>query len=169
MLIVQRIITAWTKASRGGADAGRRNATPESLLLPQVRDANVKCLYHDNRFLERNRFRHDADLAESTLQQQLRIEPLVLSIAADTITARFVWSWHHCGAPERKSQDLFRLTLGEWGRFIVNGRFGAESTAGREWGYHKTVFNIALTPEFIPTLFVDSVPHSQVSLLAALK
>lgn len=169
MLIVQRIITEWTKASRGGADAGRRNATPDALPLPPFRDASAKCLYHDNRFLERNRFRHDADLAESTLQQQLRIEPLVLSIAADTITARFVWSWHQCGAPDRKSQDLFRLTLGEWGRFIVNGRFGAESTTGREWGYHKTVFNIALTPNFIPSLFVDSGPRSTASLLAALK
>ena len=169
MLIVQRIITEWSKAFRGGDEAGRRNATPEALLLPPVRDASANYLFYDNRFLERNCFRHDANLAESTLLQQLRIEPLVLSIAADTIKATFAWSWHHCGAPVRKPQELFRLTLGEWGQFVVNGRFGAQSTAGREWGYHKTVFNIALTPEFIPTLFVDSAPHSHVSLLASLQ
>jgi hypothetical protein len=34
MIIVQRVVTSWTKQSRGGAAAARRNAVPEAFSLP---------------------------------------------------------------------------------------------------------------------------------------
>ena len=50
-----------------------------------------------------------------------------------------------------------------------NGRFGAESSSGREWGYHKTAFNVALIDGFNENLFIATTPVADGSLLAVLK
>lgn len=36
MIVLQEIVTTWTKASRGGENATSRNAVPESFLLPAL-------------------------------------------------------------------------------------------------------------------------------------
>lgn len=169
MLIVQRITTEWTKTSRGGDGAARRNATPAAVTLPPISDADADYLFHDNRFLEWERFQQYSRLTESSIQPHIRVEPLFLHVSSNSVATRFVWSWHHCGAPERESHDLFQLSLGEWGQFSCNGRFGAESSSGREWGYHKTVFNIAFVPQFTDDLFIQSKPNACDSRLAVLK
>lgn len=169
MLIVQRITTEWTKASRGGDSATKRNATPNAMQLPPLAGASSGYLLHDIRYLEWEHFECHADVVESDFQTHIRIEPVFLHVTREHVTARFVWSWHHCGAPERDSHDLFHLSLGQWGRFTCNGRFGAESSSGREWGYHKTVFNVALTELFDKNLFIETTPDAEDSRLAVLK
>src|SRR6185503_8816815 len=34
MIVIQKLVTRWTKASRGGSAAARRNATPLASMLP---------------------------------------------------------------------------------------------------------------------------------------
>ncbi|QDT64743.1 hypothetical protein [Calycomorphotria hydatis] len=169
MLIVQRITTKWTKASRGGDGASVRNATPVALRLPPLDGAAPNYLLHDIRFLEWKNYECHSDVYASEAQTHVRIEPLFIHATYELVTTRFVWSWHHCGAPERDSYDMFQLTVGQWGRFTCNGRFGAESSSGREWRYHKTVFNVALTEQFDDNLFIQTTPTADDSRLAVLK
>lgn len=169
MLIVQRITTEWTKASRGGQGAAQRNATSDALRLPPLAGSTPHYLLHDIRFLEWEDYECLSDVIESDGQTHIRIEPLFIHVTKKHVATRFLWSWRHCGAPERDSHDLFQLSVGQWGRFTCNGRFGAESSSGREWGYHKTVFNIALADQFDESLFVQTHPDADVSRLAVLK
>lgn len=169
MLIVQRITTEWTKASRRGDGATKRNATPYAMRLPRLAGDVASYLLHNVRYLEWEDFECHADVFESETKTHIQIEPLFLHVTKERVTARFVWSWHHCGAPERDSHDLFHISLGQWGRFTCNGRFGAESSSGREWGYHKTVFNVALADLFDEDLFIETTPDADSSRLAFLK
>ncbi len=169
MLIVQRITTEWTKASRGGDSAAERNATPNALRLPPLASAVPDYILHDIRFLEWENYECHSEVRGSEARTLVRIEPLFIRATKELVTTRFVWSWHHCGAPERNSHELFQLSVGQWGRFTCNGRFGAESSSGREWGYHKTVFNVALTEQFDETLFIQTTPNADDSRLAVLK
>lgn len=41
MIVVQRVVTSWTKQSRGGAAATRRNAVPEAFTLPAGGESGV--------------------------------------------------------------------------------------------------------------------------------
>ena len=169
MLIVQRITTEWTKDSRGGEGAIARNTTPDAMELPPLAGRWPSYLLHDVRFLEWERFDCLSTVTEADMQSHMRIEPLFLHVTPDHVAVSFVWSWQHCGAPERDSHSLFQLSVGQWGQFSCNGRFGAESAMGREWSYHKTVFNIAHVATFNDKLFVESTPHARDSRLAVLK
>ncbi len=169
MLIVQRITTEWTKASRGGVGATLRNATPDVLEIPSPTRTMPGYILHDVRYSEHEHFECHSRIFESDAQTHIRIEPVCLHLTKHTVAARFVWSWRHCGAPERDPHDVFQLSHGEWGRFTCNGRFGAESSSGREWGYHKTVFNIALTDVFDVRIFTKTDPIADDSRLAILK
>lgn len=168
MLIVQRITTEWTKASRGGDGATHRNATPETLVVPPIVAADADYVLHDNRYPERQGFRHDFTLTQAATRPHVRLEPLFLHVTKTSVAARFIWSRRFCGAPERESQDLFRLSPGEWGRFSCNGRFGPESSSGGEWRYHKTVFNVAFLPRFDADVFIRVKPHVSAARLAML-
>lgn len=169
MLVVQRITTRWTKSSRGGDAAARHNATPLGMQLPPLPGATPGYLFHDVRFQEWDDFACHASVVESAARNDVRIEPLFLHVTRTRVTARFVWSRRHCGAPERDSHDLFRLELGQWGRFVCNGRFGADSFAGCAWTYHRTVFNVALIEDLDRDMFIDSTPDAQAARLAVLR
>ena len=169
MLIVQRITTEWTKKSRGGVRAADRNTTPDAIQLPPTAGPAPSCLVHSIRFLEWENFACYSDVIESEIEEHFRVEPLFLRVRKDYVETRFVWSWNHCGAPKRESHDLFRLALGQWGRFVCNGRFGAESMSGREWGYHKSVFNVAFVYAYDNDLFLRTMPNAESSRLAVLK
>ena len=169
MLIVQRITTDWTKASRGGDAASIRNSVPEAFALPTIPDCDCDYIFHEIHARENEGFTCRDTLIESRLSGHLHIGPFFIHIAHDHISTRFVWSWHECGAPERPSQTLFKLNEGQWGQFKCNGRFGAQSTTGREWGYRKSVFNVAFLRSFNSEVFVNSDPTTREARLAALR
>lgn len=169
MLVVQRITTEWTKISRGGDGATKRNVTPIAMELPPLAGVSSNYLLHNIRYHEWKDFAYQADVVELDASTHIRIEPVFLQFTENVVEVRFVWSWHHCGAPERDSHDLFRLSLGQWGRFTCNGRFGAQTLCGSEWRYHKTVFNIAVIDEFDENLFIATSPNAEGSRLAQLK
>lgn len=168
MLVVQRITIRWTKASRGGAAAERRNALPAALPLPSLAGATVGYLLHDVQFLEWENFACRENVAESDALTHVRLEPVILRVTKAHVAVRFIWSRRHCGAPKRDAHDLFRLEPGDWGRFVCNGRFGADSSAGRAWEYHMSVFNIASVEDYDRMVFIHYPPKAEAARLAVL-
>jgi hypothetical protein len=169
MILIQRIKTQWTKVSRGGVLATKRNSTPESLLLPPGIDTSCDCILHDVRYCEWHDFECHDDVVELDTFPMIRIEPIWITFSERVLRVRFVWNWIGCGAPERMSYDLFHLDFDQWGRFTCNGRLGPETYYQSQWRYHKTVFNIAWTDDFDENVFLVKAPHAEHSSLEALK
>ena len=169
MILIQRIIIEWTKASRGGPGAAVRNSFPEAFPVPPFEETNDSIVVHTIRFREWDKFERREDLHRFNSSMSAHIEPLRIYCQDDHLVVRFVWDWMHCGAPERDSHEIFHVAQGKWGRFSCNGRFGPTSSSGCVWRYHKTVFNIALVESPDTNLFVDSEPQSVENRLAILK
>lgn len=146
-----------------------RNATPGAMPLPPIAAPIAGYIFHNVRFREWERFDCHSTLDESDLDTYIRIEPLFLHITNEHVAARFVWSWIYCGAPQRDSHDLFRLSLGQWGRFTCNGRFGRHGAESSNWNYQKTVFNVGFVSHWDEKLFTKSLPDVSDSRLAILK
>ncbi|MFG3055396.1 hypothetical protein ACGFZP_31230 [Kitasatospora sp. NPDC048239] len=149
-ITVQWIRTSWTKQSRGGEVAARRNAAPVGFPVPQT----APSFAHVVRMKERDGFepreswdelrKLDIGLrkADGRLRVLPRVEPLF-------------------GLPPRpRRPPAVRLHPGEWVRWQLNFRFS--SAAGmQDWTYWLDTFNIAYGPAdadlFLsaPTVFID--------------
>lgn len=168
MILVQRITTEWTKASRGGHGATVRNSFSEAFpILPFVVTTNA-FVVHTIRFCEWDNFERRENLTAFDSATNAQIEPIRIYPRDDYLVVQFIWDWMHCGAPERDSHEIFHVPHGKWARFSCNGRFGPTFSSG-VWHYHKTVFNIAFIDSHDANLFVNSRPQSVQSRLAILK
>ncbi|MER5473803.1 hypothetical protein ABZX90_09580 [Streptomyces sp. NPDC002935] len=149
-ITVQWIRTSWTKQSRGGEAAARRNAAPVGLPLPQVPSS----LVHFVHMAEQDGFEPretTKDLCEAGVS--LREEGGRLSVQAH-VEPLF-------GLPPRpRRPPAVRLGPGHYVRWQLNYRFTGLTTM-REWSYWLDTFNIAYGPVdrnvFLsdPTLMVD--------------
>lgn len=169
MILIQRITTEWTKASRGGRGAIVRNSFPEAFPVPPFDTTIGPFVVHTVRFREWESFERHEDLNGFTSPTDAHIEPIRIYQHDDHIVVRFLWNWMQCGAPERDSHEIFQLVPGKWARFTCNGRFGPTSSSGCVWHYHKTVFNIAFNNSPDTDLFVVTKPQSVQNRLATLK
>ncbi|KUJ34020.1 hypothetical protein ACZ90_71090 [Streptomyces albus subsp. albus] len=134
-IAVQWIRTSWTKKSRGGEAAARRNAVPVGFTLPCVEPS----LAHVVRTHERHGFEpYDGqeDLrkvnvqlreAEGRLRVQPRVDPL-LAIP-----------------PRTRRPPAVHLVPGQWVRWQLNYRFSSASGM-QDWSYWMDTFNIAYGP-----------------------
>ncbi|MFE4513596.1 hypothetical protein ACFRMQ_05245 [Kitasatospora sp. NPDC056783] len=149
-ITVQWIRTSWTKQSRGGEAAARRNAAPVGFTVPQAWASSA----HVVRMCERDGFAPresreelggvDVGLreADGRLRVLPRVDPLF-------------------GLPPRpRRPPAVRLFPGQWVRWQLNHRFS--SAAGvRDWSYWLDTFNVAYGPAdadlFLsaPTVFID--------------
>ncbi|MEV6650282.1 hypothetical protein [Streptomyces sp. NPDC051219] len=149
-ITVQWIRTSWTKQSRGGKPAARRNAIPVGFPLPP---ALASCA-HVVRIREWEDFQpRDTveDLAKVDVQLcesngRLRVFPRVQPLFALP--------------PRARRPPAVRLAPGQWVRWQLNYRFS--SAAGmQDWYYWLDTFNIAYGPAatdlFLgaPTFLVD--------------
>ncbi|MFG2530075.1 hypothetical protein [Streptomyces sp. NPDC048516] len=147
---VQWIRTSWTKKSRAGEAASRRNAAPIGFALPPaVADsAHVIRLHERDGFepydTQQDRGRVDVQLreADGRLRVLPRVEPLFAL------------------PPRPRRPPAVCLAPGQWVRWQLNYRFS--STAGaQDWSYWLDTFNIAYGPVdsevFLstPTVFID--------------
>ncbi|MGW4561721.1 hypothetical protein ACWEN3_04685 [Streptomyces sp. NPDC004561] len=149
-ITVQWVRTSWTKRSRGGAAAARRNAVPAGFPLPPapLPLAHVVRAAERDDFVPRESRAELRDLAlslrqgEDTLRVLARVEPLF-------------------GLPPRpRRPPAVRLRPGQWVRWRLNYRFS--SAAGMaDWSYWLDTFNVAYGPVdrevFLaePTVLVD--------------
>ncbi|MFD9434848.1 hypothetical protein [Streptomyces sp. NPDC060002] len=149
-IAVQWVRTSWTKESRGGEAAARRNAAPAGFVLPQPEAASA----HVVRMDERDGFapfgtQADIRTVDVLLREadgRLRVLPRVQPLFGQP--------------PRRRRPPAVRLAPGQWVRWQLNYRFS--SAAGiRGWSYWLDTFNIAYGPVnpdvFLstPTVFVD--------------
>ncbi|MGW3356912.1 hypothetical protein ACWDFL_16030 [Streptomyces bungoensis] len=149
-ITVQWVKTSWTKRSRGGEAAARRNAVPFGFPLPQLPSE----LAHFVQVSERD------DFEPRSSQRDLRGIGVSLRDEGDRlrVLARVEPLF---GLPPRpRRPPAVRLLPGQWVRWQLNYRFS--SAAGiRGWSYWLDTFNIAYGPTdrdvFLsePTVIVD--------------
>ncbi|WP_262060883.1 hypothetical protein [Streptomyces sp. STR69] len=135
---VQWVRTSWTKRSRGGEAAARRNAAPVGFLLPDGVASLVRTV-HTVRMREQDDFtpcdgraeRRDVAVGLRETEGRLRVFPRVDPMF---------------GLPPRpRRPPAVRLAPGQWVRWQLNYRFS--SAAGvRDWSYWLDTFNVAYGP-----------------------
>ncbi|MFJ8803036.1 hypothetical protein [Streptomyces sp. NPDC102487] len=150
-ITVQWIRTSWTKESRGGEAASRRNATPIGFALPPAETATSA---HVIRMHERDGFKpyvtqEDCGKVDVPLREaagRLRVFPRVQPLFALP--------------PRPRRPPAVRLDPGQWVRWQLNYRFSS-ALGIRGWSYWLDTFNIAYGPVntdvFLsaPTVFID--------------
>ncbi|WP_307813918.1 hypothetical protein [Streptomyces sp. N35] len=147
---VQWIRTTWTKESRGGEAATRRNAAPVGFALPheQASWAHVVRMHERDGF-EPYDSREDLSKVDVQLREadgRLRVFPRVQPLFALP--------------PRPRRPPAVRLVPGQWVRWQVNYRFSS-ALGIRGWTYWLDTFNIAYGPVdadvFLsaPTVFID--------------
>jgi hypothetical protein len=134
-IVAQWVRTSWTKRSRGGEGAARRNAAPIGFSLPDA----PRPLVHVVRMREENGFRPHGSLGDlGTVDVQLRETEGRLRV--------FPRVQPLCALPPRpRRPPAVRLVPGQWVRWQLNYRFS--STLGiRDWSYWLDTFNVAYGP-----------------------
>ncbi|MCX5207642.1 hypothetical protein OG897_40335 [Streptomyces sp. NBC_00237] len=149
-ITVQWIRTSWTKDSRGGEPAARRNAAPVGFALPhaEASSAHVIRMQESDGFVPYDSWEdlRKVDVQLREVDGKLRVLPRVQPLF---------------GLPPRpRRPPAVRLVPGQWVRWQLNYRFS--SAAGiRGWSYWLDTFNIAYGPVsadvFLsdPTVFID--------------
>ncbi|MET9293349.1 hypothetical protein [Streptomyces sp. NPDC003077] len=149
-ITVQWIRTSWTKESRGGEGAARRNAAPVGFALPCPAPSSA----HVVRMHERNDFapydsQEDLDRVNVQLREadgRLRVQPRLEPLLAIP--------------PRPRRPPAVRLAPGQWVRWQLNYRFSSASGT-QDWSYWMDTFNIAYGPvgadAFLsePTVHID--------------
>ncbi|MER5890593.1 hypothetical protein ABT160_42775 [Streptomyces sp. NPDC001941] len=157
--VIQWVRTSWTKRSRGGPEASRRNAAPTAFPLPLLAPPYVhEVLLREAdgfqpRFVTREGLPDSvADIGVVLREDggKLRVQPAVTPF----------------GLPRRwRRPPAVRLARGEWLRWQVNYRF--TGTHGGEWTYRLDTLNIAYGTA-AADLFLGT-PTRSFSELAALR
>ncbi|MET9515761.1 hypothetical protein [Streptomyces sp. NPDC002994] len=149
-ITVQWIRTSWTKESRGGEAASRRNAAPVGFALPH----DAASFAHVIRMHERDGFEpHDSREVLSKVDVQLREADGRLRVFP-RVQPLFALP------PRQRRPPGVRLIPGQWVRWQLNYRFSS-ALGIRGWSYWLDTFNIAYGPVnadvFLstPTVFLD--------------
>ncbi|MFF1414555.1 hypothetical protein ACFVX6_33065 [Streptomyces sp. NPDC058289] len=149
-ITVQWIRTSWTKESRGGEAASRRNAVPAGFALSHDEASFAHVIrMHERDGFEPNDSREDLSKVDVQLHEpdgRLRVLPRVQSLFALP--------------PRQRRPPAVRLIPGQWVRWQLNYRFSS-ALGIRGWSYWLDTFNIAYGPVnadvFLstPTVFID--------------
>ncbi|MGW1727980.1 hypothetical protein ACWCQK_34360 [Streptomyces sp. NPDC002306] len=157
--VVQWVRTTWTKQSRGGLGAVRRNATPMAFPLP----LGSPPFMHEVRMREAEDFQprsvmHDS-MPDSSTDAGVLLREVDGLLRVQLVATPF-------GMPRRwRRPPAVRLAHGEWLRWQINYRFAGSS--GGEWTYRLDTLNIAHGPARLD-LFLGTPTH-QVNELASLR
>lgn len=153
MILVQKLITVWTKASRGGAGATVRNATPKALQIPYRGDASPdSVLFQQVRYDEYFNFSPRETVTIGPLAA-LRDSADELDLQLEDGVLRVVFAWNErCGAPRRPSSRAIRIRQGQWCCLLYNGRRPYESF----WHFETTIVNIGIDVD--DDAFTSSAP-----------
>ncbi|MFE6840134.1 hypothetical protein ACFVFI_35570 [Streptomyces sp. NPDC057705] len=148
-ITVQWIRTSWTKLSRGGDAAARRNAAPTGFPVPQVPPSFA----HFVEMSEWDGFApHETvkDLGEAGVSLREEDDRLRVLAREEQVF----------GMPSRSRRPpAVRLGPGQWVRWQLNYRFGGAGHG--DWSYWLDTFNVAYGPVepdvFLsePTVLVD--------------
>jgi len=182
-IAIQAIQTIWTKDSRGGQGATRRNAVPEAFPLPSPDRRQVAAspsyVFQQIRCIERDDLRPTAQpLASDALLDTLVIDQLSIHPPDDTGIVHL--NYHprrptYLGYARDNSGDYhpggdeaLALRTGEWGRIRYNWRHGA-TVSDDEWWYDQWVVNVGCFPELRADAILERPPSKIHSRLAYLR
>lgn len=157
MIVVQRLVTEWTKASRGAPGAVKRNATPAALPLPPgLLERREPYREHEVTFGERQAFEASGERVVGEARLPVDVwsrdrSPARLELLADGSLGVSFRPGNHIGAAAGRppNGDCFVLPVGTSGRVVWNGRF-ADYDTGTWWYYRKTVVNVANLADDLP-------------------
>lgn len=167
VIVVQRVLTEWTKQSRGAPGAVRRNAVAEAFPLRPAGNAEV--LLHrvvareETGFAVQQRTPESYDLPQTGPlildgPAGVRLEKSNGQLVVTGVTD--VWCQCFTVFPPRSTGTVLRLEVGQWGRWRLNFRLW-EDDGRSEWMYQKWVVNVAYLPGPPPAdLFRTTAPAS---------
>ncbi|WP_217549346.1 hypothetical protein [Streptomyces sp. GbtcB6] len=139
--VVQRVRTSWTKKSRGGPEAARRNATPTAFSLPP----GLSSALHEVAMQEPDSFEPRMQVRDLSapgvilreVNGLLRVDPPEVSMFA---------------MPRRNRRPpAVRLAPGQWLQWQINYRFVGSCSGA--WSYRLETFNI-LYGSAVPDVFL---------------
>ncbi|UNO41536.1 hypothetical protein [Streptomyces sp. MST-110588] len=148
-VVVQRVRTSWTKKSRGGSEAARRNAAPTAFPLPP----GLRSVLH-----------------EVTMRESDSFEPRmqVRDLSAHGVVLREVDGLLRVGPPEvtmfgmprrNRRPPAVHLAPGQWLRWQINYRL--TGSYDMSWSYRLDTFNIVYGSA-PPEVFLTSTPTHHV-------
>jgi hypothetical protein len=154
MLIIQEIITRWTKESRGAPGAVLRNQVPEVLSIPTPSDpmTDDTWIYQKVIFDEHKKFKdpfEQLDLLTPFKLTKFGIAEITEQSSCIAICINY-GAWD--GAPRRDflKKKAFLLMKGDFGQIRYNWRISYDEGG---WAYQKTTLNIAYAVTYEPNLF----------------
>lgn len=175
-IIVQRITTTWTKASRGAAAARLRNALPKVLRLPSEVFAAPMAM-HRVVFAESTGFDRSESVSRTASLAELAGRDLLLAAKDMELEVQFIRDRNNAAVASRSYCDetgavvdrvpAFALTVGQWGQLEYNGRYVDADTGN--WWYGRTVVNIGLFAGAATDRFCTSRPNARFVELAILR
>ena len=145
-VVAQWVRTSWTKRSRGGPEATRRNAAPVAFVLPAARCP----LVHEIQMDESDDFEPLISVADAPPDRS----GVLLTEADGRLRVQVVHSaW---GAPRnRRRGPVVRLSPGEWVRWQVNYRFSGY----HGWSYRLDTLNLSYGPVAVDTVLGPPLHH----------
>ena len=134
-LVVQRVLTSWTKVSRGGVAAASRNQVPRAFRLP------VGAVLHQVQCREESGFA-PAEVTFGSWDDVSAESRHELGVFIEGDEARVLPNINQAWAPSRTRRPPRKVVrAGEWIRWAVNYQ-GLE----RGWQYGLVTFNIDFRP-----------------------
>jgi len=159
MIILQEIVTQWTKASRGGEGVTARNGVPEMFPLPDRWSGvpTVETLLYQHLYYGE----YDTFKVPTFSIKDLGLPPdrwthlnggLALRLYPDGLAVEWRWTGD-VGAPKRNRYPcrVVLLQTGEWAMIRFNGRFNYSYT----WMYRKTVVHIGVVDRYDDQIFTQ--------------
>jgi hypothetical protein len=140
--VLQHVIVEWTKRSRGGAGAARRNAVPHGYPLPQAATGrgvhHVTCLeYRDFAATEEwVPLPAPGGPAAPWREHELRLR-------LDGAALHVLLEAGSYGMPRRPRRPAARLRPGEWLRWLINSRMHGDEDG---WWYRLDAYNVVVGP-----------------------
>nr|WP_062335659.1 hypothetical protein [Herbidospora sakaeratensis] len=126
MLVVQRVLTRWSKAGRGAAAATLRGSLPDRVPLPAC---TGEVVFHDVLLSPRTETLRELTLPAT--MAGLRVEP------GGRVSRAAVFASH---PRDRRPVELFTLAPGQRARYRANFRFSGHSL---EWYYEQWTVTLA--------------------------
>jgi len=155
-VIVQWVRTSWTKRSRGGTEAGRRNAAPTAFPLPPAPIPFIHEILMDEHDDFQPQFTTRTGLPSPDDGVLLRETDGLLRV--ELVASPF-------GMPRRwRRPPAVHLAHKQWLRWQINYRFAG--TSG-DWRYRLDTLNISHGPA--PTNLFLGIPSHNVNELAHLR
>jgi hypothetical protein len=168
-IVFQSVHTYWTKASRGGIGARRRNELPRSLPLP-LECFTAKCAIHRVGFSEFNDFHCIESITKGRAFSDLNIRDLVLIMDGDSLVIELRHDPNNAAIANRiypvQNIPAFSLNADEWGQLLYNGRYVVDDTG--DWWYEQNIYNIGLFSKVTVDRFVATKPTKRFAEMASL-